>query len=206
MNLLTSPAFEASDLATFVTPYKRLFRDERLFEGFRACVRGVIGSGSCRVSQVASHNPITGNVSHGERRLRRLLHGENQRAEVDADDLGKVLSEAGAKRLAGEQEVLLVIDESDLRKPYSRRLEYLDSVSDLSGRSVPGYVTSSVLGIGESGQRALLYQRTFSSNDPAFESLNEARKRAVVQVEQALNKVFAGRFIRVMDSSGCDHA
>ena len=64
-----------------------------------------------------------------------MLHGENQRAEVDADDLGKVLSEAGAKRLAGEQEVLLVIDESDLRKPYSRRLEYLDSVSDLSQAS-----------------------------------------------------------------------
>jgi len=166
MKLYSPPAFEATDLVTFVSPYKKLFRDKRLFEGFQACIWGIIGSGSCRVSQIASHNPITGNVPHGERRLRRLLHANNQRAEVDADTLGEVLSEEGAKLLAGEQEVLLVIDESDLRKPYSRHLEYLDSVSDLSGKRVPGYVTLNVLGIGESGQRALLYQRTFSSNDP----------------------------------------
>ena len=199
MDLLSPPAFAASDLKTFVSPYKRLFRDKRLFEGFQACIWGIIGSGSCRVSQMAAHNPITAHVPHGERRLRRLLHARNQRAEVDADALGKVLSEEGAKLLAGEQEVLLVIDESDLRKPYSRRLEYLDTVSDLSGKSVPGYVTLSVLGIGESGQRALLYQRTFSSNDPEFKSLNKERERAIVQVEQALRKVLAGRFIWVMD-------
>ena len=199
MDLISPPAFAASDLETFVTPYKRLFRDKRLFEGFQACIWGIIGSGSCQVSRVASHNPITGNVPHSERRLRRLLHGNNQRAKVDADALSSVLSEEGAKLLAGEQEVLLVIDESDLRKPYSRQLEYLDSVSDLSGKPVPGYVTLSVLGIGESGQRALLYQRTFSSNDPAFKSLNKERKRAITQVEQALHKVLAGRLIWVMD-------
>jgi len=76
--------------------------------------------------------------------------------------LSRVLSETGAKQLKGEHEVLLIIDESDLRKPFASELEHLDTVRDLEGNPVPGFHTLTVLGIGESGKRALLYQTSFS--------------------------------------------
>lgn len=155
-------SIKSSDLASFSEPYERLLGDRRLSQGFQACVWGIISSGSCKVSQIAASNPITGRTKHGERRLRRLLHGGNKRAEVSAEMLSRVLSETGAKQLKGEHEVLLIIDESDLRKPFASELEHLDTVRDLEGNPVPGFHTLTVLGIGESGKRALLYQTSFS--------------------------------------------
>jgi hypothetical protein len=107
MKLFTPPAFEATALRDFVAPYKQLCGDKRIFQSFQACIWGIIGSGSCKVSQIARHNPITGSVNHGERRLRRLLHGEHARSHLNADTLGQMLTEQGAKLLAGDYETLL---------------------------------------------------------------------------------------------------
>ncbi len=113
-------AVSASALAEFTRPYKTLLQDRRLGLGFDACVWGIIGSGGCKVAQMAACNPLTAGVKHSERRLRRLVHGENKRAEVNAQAIGKVLCSEGAKQLKGEHEVLLIMDESDLRKPFAR--------------------------------------------------------------------------------------
>ena len=126
--------FSGASLRDFTRSYKTLLKDRRLHEGFGACVWGIISSGSCKVSQIAASNPLTAGVNHSERRLRRLVHGANKRAEVSAEALGEVFSKEGAKRLKGEHEVLLVIDESDLRKPFARELEHLDTVRDLAGQ------------------------------------------------------------------------
>jgi hypothetical protein len=63
------------------------------------------------------------------------------------------LTEEGATKLAWEDEVLLVLDESDLRKPYASSMEHLDTVRSLDGELVPGFRTLNVLGIGASGRR-----------------------------------------------------
>lgn len=121
----------AASLRDFTRPYKTLLKDRRLHESFDACVWGIIGSGGCKVSQMAASNPLTAGVKHSERRLRRFVHGKNKRAEVKAEAVGKIFTTEGAKRLKGEHEVLLVIDESDLRKPFAHDLEHLDTVRDL---------------------------------------------------------------------------
>lgn len=194
-----SKSIKSSDLATFSEPYERLLGDRRLGQSFQACVWGIISSGSCKVSQIAASNPITGKAKYGERRLRRLLHGGNKRAEVSAEALSEVLSREGAKQLKGEHEILLVIDESDLRKPFASKLEHLDTVRDLEGNLVPGFHTLTVLGIGMSGKRALLYQRSFSAQAPDFVSTNDEYRKAMLQVSQTLRVQGVGRLLWVMD-------
>lgn len=158
------------------------------------------------MSQIAASNPLTAGTKHAERRLRRLVHGDNERAEVNAEALGSVLTSEGAKRLKGEHEVLLIMDESDLRKPFASEVEYLDTVRDLAGKPVSGFHTLTILGIGESGVRSLLYQTSFSTQAPGFKSVNDEYRKAIKQVSQALRKQHVGRLLWVMDRSGCDHA
>ena len=192
-------SFSAASLRNFTAPYKTLLKDRRLHEGFDACVWGIIGSGSCKLTQIAVSNPLTAGVKHSERRLRRLVHGGNERAEVSAEALGEVLTSEGAKRLKGEHEVLLIIDESDLRKPFASDLEHLDTVRDLEGNAVSGFHTLTILGIGESGVRSLLYQTSFSSHAPGFKSVNDEYRKAMKQVSKALREQQVGRLLWVMD-------
>ncbi len=57
---------------------------------------------------------------------------------------------------APEEELWLVADCSDLRKPYATELPYLMPVPDLDGKGlVPGYRTLNVLGITP-GRRGIL--------------------------------------------------
>lgn len=192
-------SFSAASLRDFTSPYKTLLKDRRLQQGFDACVWGIISSGSCKVAQIAASNPLTAGVKHSERRLRRLVHGDNERAEVNAEALAGVFSTEGAKQLKGEHEVLLIIDESDLRKPFASELEHLDTVRDLEGEPVAGFHTLTVLGVGESGARALLYQSSFSSHAPGFKSSNDEYRKAMKQVSEALRKQQVGRLLWVMD-------
>lgn len=192
-------SFSAASLRDFTRPYKTLLKDRRLHQGFDACVWGIFSSGSCKVTQIAASNPLTAAVKHSERRLRRLVHGGNKRAEVSAEALGKVLTLEGAKRLAGEHEVLLILDESDLRKPYASELEYLDTVRDLEGEPVAGFHTLTVLGIGASGVRALLYRTSFSTHAPGFVSVNDEYRKAIKQVSGALRAQHVGMLLWVMD-------
>ncbi|WP_212648218.1 hypothetical protein [Deinococcus hopiensis] len=83
---------------------------------------------------------------HAERRLRRLIHHQNQRTELNAETLTERLQTQGAERVAGEAEVVVVLDGSDLRKPHSQKLEHLDVVRDLKGNLVPGYHTLNAIG------------------------------------------------------------
>ena len=69
-------------------------------------------------------------------------------------------------------EVLVILDESDLRKPHSERIEHLDRVRSLQGTPVRGFHTLTVLGIAANGTRALLYQTCFSVLAPGFRSKN----------------------------------
>ncbi len=61
-------------------------------------------------------------------------------------------------------------------------MEHLDTVRNLDGEPVAGFHTLTVLGIGESGVRALLYQSSFSTTAPGFRSVNEEYRKAMKQV------------------------
>lgn len=70
---------------------------------------------------------------------------------------------------APEDEVWLIADSSDLRKPYAEVMPYLMQVRDLDEQLVPGYRTLNVIGV-TLGRRGLLSRRLFSSQAYDFVS------------------------------------
>ncbi len=83
-------------------------------------------------------------------------------------------------------------------------MEHLDTVRSLDGELIPGFRTLNVLGIGASGQRAILYHHSFSSTGPGFKSVGVEYKRAMDKVTNALRNVGAGRLLWVIDRAGDD--
>ncbi|CAA9247016.1 MAG: hypothetical protein AVDCRST_MAG93-1573 [uncultured Chloroflexia bacterium] len=195
----TSP----SKLTTYASNYRDLFGDQRLFDGFVGTLQGILGSQSLHLSKIANASSLlTG--QHAERRVRRLVHGDNQRAPLSAEALTERLTKEGVSKLAWEDEVLLILDESDLRKPFATCMEHLDTVRSLDGELVPGFRTLNVLGIGASGQRAILYHHSFSASAPGFESASVEYRWAMDKVTNALRGVGVGRLLWVIDRAGDD--
>ncbi|HEC24283.1 MAG TPA: hypothetical protein ENI95_15350 [Chloroflexi bacterium] len=117
------------------------------------------------------------------------MHGETQkRSELSEGRLREALQEAGAARLAGAEEVWVVLDSSDLRKPHAEQMEGLMRVRDLEGKLVPGYRVLNALGITP-GARGLLYHRLFSSQEPGFESEPREYRQAIRSVGQVLSRL-----------------
>jgi len=166
-------------------------------------LQGILGSHSLCVSKLANASSLLPG-QHAERRVRRLVHGENSRAALSAEVITQRLTEEGAKKLAWEQEVLLILDESDLRKPFASCMEQLDTVRSLDGELIPGFHTLNVLGIGASGQRAILYHHSFSTTAPGFKSVSAEYQRAIEKVTRALRAVGVGRLLWVIDRAGDD--
>ncbi|MFC4425279.1 transposase [Deinococcus navajonensis] len=179
--------------------FEPLFRDRRLFEGFSTTVQGILASGGLRLSQIARCAPGSTCTAHAERRLRRLVHNQNARADLRPARLTQVLTDLGARRMAGSDEVMVILDESDLRKPHSDHLEYLGQVRSLQRTPVRGFHTLSAMGIASNGTRALLYQTSFSALAPEFRSKNSEYRAAVLAVKHALAQQGVTRLIWVLD-------
>ena len=193
-----------SKLEAYAAGYRGLFKDKRLFTGFVGTLQGIIGSQSLRVSRIANSSSLLGTSQHGERRVRRLVHNQNGRADSDAQSLSERLTNEGANRLKGEHEVLLILDESDLRKPFASCIEHLDRVRSLEGELVPGFHTLNVLAIGASGRRAILYHHSFSTREPGFKSTGAEYKKAIDSVTTELRGQGVGRLLWVIDRAGDD--
>ncbi len=190
---------EAGLVRRMAQGYRDLFQDARLFAGFEAALSGILASGSTRVRKIVRAAPQTSHVPHAERRLRRLVAGDNQRANVQADVLGARLTEQGAQRLAAQAEVIGGKDGSDLRKPHSQQLEYLATVRALDGDPVSGYPTLNAIGLAGDGTRALLYHTTYSPLASGFRSENAQVHAAIRAIVAALRRVGVGRLIFVLD-------
>ena len=89
--------------------YRGMFKDKRLFTTFQGIVEGILVSGSTRISQIARSSPFA-DKAHSEKRIRRFVHGEHQRAEVNADRLVSTLLVEGSKRLKNAKRVTVVMD------------------------------------------------------------------------------------------------
>jgi len=104
----------------------------------------------------------------------------------------------GASRV--EKKTLLIIDLSDIKKKYARKMEHLACVRDGSENTlVNGYWTISVIG-AEVGKTSLvpLYGSLYSQKSPDFRSENLEIRRAVHTVSKATKK----KGIWVMDRGG----
>ena len=190
---------DASLLSSYTEGYRDLFHDSRIYAGFQTTLTGILASGSTRIRQIARAAPQTGCTPHAERRLRRLVGGQNKRATVKADALQKRLRTLGAQRLAKQDEVVVILDGSDLRKPHSKKLEHLSTVRALDGDLVPGYPTLNAPGLAADGTRALLYHTTYSHDMPGYTSDNAIVHQAVRAIVKALRQAGVLRIIFVLD-------
>jgi hypothetical protein len=124
----------------------------------------------------------------GGQRVIRLAKGEStRRSEIDAEHLVDALCQRGVEQLAELEtdEVWLIADPCDLRKPYANEMPDLMQVRDLDGKLVPGYRTLNVLGVTP-GRRGILYHRLFSSVAEDFVSEPLEVQRGLKRVSQAV--------------------
>lgn len=117
-----------------------------------------------------------------------MLRGETTtRSALDAQTLTATLQAHGVERLRGADDLWVILDGSDLRKPHATAMEHLQRVKRLAGGgTVPGYTTLNAIGLGRGGRRGLLYHRLFSSQAPDFVSESAEERTAIASVAEAL--------------------
>lgn len=188
-------------LAQYVRRFDDLIGDRRTGELFGETVLGIIGSESLVAARIASHSPVLAAKSdNGAQRVRRMASGETtRRSHIDAEHLVARLQQCGVERLRDEEEVWVVLDPSELRKPHAHEMENLMRVRALDeGRTVPGYRTLNALGIGRGEKRGILYHKLFSSTAPDFASESLEIQRALNCIGQALCEQ-VGKLTYIMD-------
>jgi Transposase DDE domain len=195
-DFLTAPL---ETITNFTKSYHDLFKDQRLRKGFDATITGILSSGTTKVSQIARTAPQTAHVPHAEKRIRRLIRKGNQRGQVSAAEINQKFLELGAQKLAHQLEVRVILDGSDLRKPYSTDLEFLSTVRALDGDLIPGYCTLNAFAFTNTGIQTLLYQKTFSPQDPSFKSERDLVHTAILEISTALRAAGVGRITWILD-------
>ncbi len=173
-----------SPLGTYLQSFEALMGDKRTAETFQEIIKGIIGAGSLVCQRIARHSSVLAGIKYGSQRVLRFVKGEStRRSELDAEHLTATLRQRGLDHLlqGTEEEVWLLPDESDLRKPHAHEMAALMRVRDLDGKLVPGYRTINVLGVTP-GRRGILYHRLYSSVEEAFSSQSLERQRALTTV------------------------
>jgi len=126
----------------------------------------------------------------------RLSHHLGQKGM--AQSIHHQIAKMGASRI--KRETFLVIDPSDIQKPYAAKMPFLATVRDGStGELGPGYWTCHVIGCESDSRRMTpLYQALWSAEAPDFESENFEILRAVDTVREGTGE----QGIWVMDRGG----
>jgi len=156
-------------------------------------VYGICAKEDVKLSAIARSLEEDVALIQTEKRLSRNLDAEGMDEQVT-----DAVVRLGSRRV--HEDTLLVIDISDIAKPYARKMEHLGKVRDGStGEIRDGYWTCNVVACEEGKKRVVpLYQRLYSAEAPEFESENEEILRAVDAVRRWTN----GRGIWVMDRGG----
>jgi len=128
-----------------------------------------------------------------ENRLSRNLARSQLRVTLQ-----DALVQQGARRI--HEDTLLILDLSDLVKPYAKKMEYLSRVRDGSeGKIADGYWLCQVIGVDNEGNEITpLYGELYSSSAHDFVSENREILRALGKISRAVG----GKGIWVMDRGG----
>jgi hypothetical protein len=193
-------------LTSYVKHFDGLIGDQRTRKTFGETVKGIIAAGSLICQQIAARSAELSKGKKGSQRVIRLATGAStKRSELDAEHLTKRLREVAVEQLAQapEEELWLIADSSDLRKPYAEAMPYLMQVRDLDEQLVPGYRTLNVIGLTP-GRRGLLYHRLLSSQAPEFVSEPAEVQEALQTVSQALAPLKEHKTVIWLLDSGFD--
>lgn len=181
---------QESLLPAYLASFGHLIGDARTEVTFGEIVKGIIGAGSLICQRIAASSAILSEAKDGARRVRRMVKGKStKRSEIDAETVTAALRERGITHLSevDEEELWLIADMSELRKPDAQEMPDLMEVKALDGGLVPGYRTLNVLGLVPS-RRGVLYHRLFSSKEKDFLSESLEIQTALQTVTQALRK------------------
>jgi Transposase DDE domain len=191
----------------YLDPYAALIGDRRTWTTFTETVKGIVASGTLVCQRIAVHSPVLGAVKKGAQRIIRMVRGNTTKRspDLDADHLtAQLRSQAVADLVAlPSDELWLLADGSDLRKPYATAMPDLMQVRALDGTLVPGYRTLSVLGLTPQ-RRGILYHRLFSSTAADFVSEPHEVQQALTSVSQAIAPLQATMAVTWIVDSGFD--
>lgn len=193
-------------LGAYVQTFSELIGDQRTERTFAAVVYGILASGSTICQRIADYSPCLTTGRRGAQRVIRMVTGAStMRSQLDAPHLTAQLRARAVEHLGTTQsdELWLILDGSELRKPYAREMEHLQRVRALDGSLVNGYRTLTVLGVTPK-QRGVLYQRLFSSNAPDFVSEPLETQQALTTVSTALAPLKPTKAITWIMDSGFD--
>ena len=182
---------QAAMLPDYLSSFDGLIGDQRTRVTFEETVKGIISAGSLVCQRIAASSAILSRAKEGGQRVSRMATGEStKRSEINGETLTEKLRQHGIAHLAdaNTDEIWLISDGSDLRKPYAREMPKLMQVRDLDGKLVPGYRTMNVVGITPS-RRGILYHRLFSSEEEDFLSESMEVQKALQTVSCALRKL-----------------
>ena len=128
-----------------------------------------------------------------EERLSRHLAAEGLGQKIN-----EVIAEHGSRKV--HQDTLIVIDPTDVRKPYAKSMPYMARVRDGStGEIVNGYSVCDVIACEPGSRRMIpLHQRLWSSDAPDYKSENTQ----LLQVVDTVRKATGGIGIYVLDRGG----
>lgn len=190
----------------YLASFDDLMGDQRTRATFRETVKGIIAAGSLVCQRIAAHSALLNQSQEGGQRVSRMASAEStKRSQLDAASVTGALRRRGVMHLleVDAEELWLVADGSDLRKPYAREMADLMQVRDLRGNLVPGYRTLNVIGITPS-RRAILYHRLFSSQEEGFVSESLEVQHSLQTVSAALEAVKQRMMVSWILDSGFD--
>jgi hypothetical protein len=142
---------------------------------------GLSANGSVRLTEIARSLEEDIELHATHKRLSRNLADTNIAQDLE----GKIL-ELGAKRIS--EKTLIIIDPSDLRKKYAKKMEHLATIRDASEKTIgKGYWLCDVVGCEVGSQEITpLVQELWSQESPDFTSENEQILSIVERVRQAV--------------------
>lgn len=174
---------------SYCSQFARLVGDARTRTTLHETLRGIIAAGSLVCQRIAACSPILSTAQDGAQRISRLACRETTKRSptLDAQHLIEQLRSHALEHLASvpTDELWLIADGSELRKPHARAMPHLMRVKDLDGSLVNGYRTLNVIGITPN-HRGVLYHRLFSSKAPGFISEPHEVQQALQTVSQAI--------------------
>jgi hypothetical protein len=176
-------------LTGYLTQFDGLIGDARTRTTFTETVKGIIAAGSLVCQRIAAHSPVLAAVQNGAQRIIRMVMGESttRSPHLDAQHLTATLRTRAVEHLGSTaaDELWLIADGSELRKPHAQAMPHLMRVKELTGGLVNGYRTLNVIGITPN-HRGVLYHRLFSSKAPGFVSESYEVQQALTTVSAAI--------------------
>jgi hypothetical protein len=175
--------------SSYLSHFDHLLGDARTRTTVAETIKGIIGAGSLVCQRIAAYSPILSAAHDGAQRISRLAHGESTKRSpnVDAEHLTAQLRLHALEQLESvpADDLWLIADGSELRKPHAQAMPHLMRVKALDGSLVNGYRTLNVLGITHN-RRGLLYHQLFSSKAPGFVSEPHEVQQALQTVSHAI--------------------